>query len=91
MIVKVHVKRLSPDAQIPMTARRGDVAFDLYSTVDYELRPGKRFAVPTGIAMEIPPGYEGQVHLRFYFAPFLTSILRNPPDTILHRTTHIYT
>lgn len=82
MTVKVHVKRLSPEAKIPKMARKGDVAFDLYSTIDYELRPGERFAVPTGIAVEIPPGYEGQVRPRSGLALKEGITVLNTPGTV---------
>lgn len=80
--VTVRVKRLSPDAKIPKTARTGDVAFDLYSVIDYELRPGERFAVPTGIAVEIPQGYEGQVRPRSGLALKEGITVLNTPGTI---------
>ena len=82
MTVKVRVKRLSPDAKIPKAAMAGDVAFDLYSTIDYELRPGERFAVPTGIAVEIPSGYEGQVRPRSGLALKEGVTVLNTPGTI---------
>jgi dUTP pyrophosphatase len=78
----VHVKRLSPDARMPEAARRGDVAYDLYSSVDYELRPGERYAVPTGIAIEIPEGYEGQVRPRSGLAMKEGVTVLNTPGTI---------
>jgi dUTP pyrophosphatase len=80
--VKVRVKKLSPDAKIPKAARAGDVAFDLYSTIDYELRPGERFAVPTGIAVEIPTGYEGQVRPRSGLALKEGVTVLNTPGTV---------
>ena len=58
MTVEIRVKRLNPDARIPKAAKVGDVAFDLYSVIDYDIKPGERYAVPTGIAVEIPIGYE---------------------------------
>jgi dUTP pyrophosphatase len=82
MTVKVRVKRISPDAKIPKAARKGDVAFDLYSVIDYELRPGERFAVPTGIAVEIPPGYEGQVRPRSGLALKEGVTVLNTPGTV---------
>ena len=82
MTVKVRVKRLSPDAKIPKAATAGDVAFDLFSMIDYELRPGERFAVPTGIAIEIPPGYEGQVRPRSGLALKEGVTVLNTPGTI---------
>jgi dUTP pyrophosphatase len=80
--VKVRVKRLSTDAKIPKAAKSGDVAFDLFSTIDYELRPGERFAVPTGIAVEIPPGYEGQVRPRSGLALKEGVTVLNAPGTV---------
>ena len=82
MTVKVRVKRLSPNAMVPKTAKKGDVAFDLYSVIDYELRPGEWFAVPTGIAVEIPPGYEGQVRPRSGLALKEGITVLNTPGTI---------
>ena len=82
MTVQVRVKRLSPDAKIPKAAKVGDVAFDLYSVIDYEIKPGERYAVPTGIAMEIPPGYEGQVRPRSGLALKEGITVLNTPGTI---------
>ena len=82
MTITVRVKRLSPDAKIPTAAKVGDVAFDLYSMIDYELRPGERFAVPTGIAIEIPPGYEGQVRPRSGLALKEGVTVLNTPGTV---------
>ncbi len=80
--VIVNVKKLRPDAQIPKSARPGDVAFDLFSVIDYELEPGARFAVPTGVAMEIPSGYEGQVRPRSGLAIRDGITTLNTPGTI---------
>jgi len=82
MTVQVRVKRLNPDAKIPKAAKQGDVAFDLYSVIDYELQPGERFAVPTGIAIEIPVGYEGQVRPRSGLALKEGISVLNTPGTI---------
>jgi len=67
---------------MPKAAKSGDVAFDLYSNVDYELRSGERFAIPTGIALEIPPGYEGQVRPRSGLALKEGITVLNTPGTI---------
>lgn len=80
--VTIRVRRLSPEAQIPKAARAGDVAFDLYSTVDCTLAPGERHAVPTGIAVEIPRGYEGQVRPRSGLALGEGITVLNTPGTI---------
>ena len=80
--VIVNVKKLRPDAQIPKAAKPGDVAFDLFSAIDYDLEPGARFAVPTGVAMEIPSGYEGQVRPRSGLAIRDGITTLNTPGTI---------
>lgn len=82
MTVQVRVKRLNPEAKIPKTAKVGDVAFDLYSVIDYEIKPGERYAVPTGIAVEIPVGYEGQVRPRSGLALKEGLTVLNTPGTI---------
>ena len=82
MIVEIRVKRLNPDAKIPKAAKKGDVAFDLYSVIDYEIKPGERYAVPTGIAVEVPMGYEGQVRPRSGLALKEGLTVLNTPGTI---------
>jgi len=44
----------------------GSAGMDLCACVDETvvLQPGERRLVPTGLALEIPPGYEGQVRPR---------------------------
>jgi dUTP pyrophosphatase len=80
--VQIRVKRLNPEAKIPKAAKQGDVAFDLYSVIDYELKSGERYAVPTGIALEIPVGYEGQVRPRSGLALKEGISVLNTPGTI---------
>ena len=46
------------------------------------LRPGARALVPTGLAVEIPPGYEGQVRPRSGLALRHGVTLVNSPGTI---------
>jgi dUTP pyrophosphatase len=82
LAVTVKVKKLSPEAQIPKTANPGDVAFDLFSIIDYELKPSNRYAIPTGIAVEIPIGYEGQVRPRSGLGLKYGLTVINAPGTI---------
>ena len=82
MSVQVRVKRLNSDARIPTAAKKGDVAFDLFSVIDCEIKPGERYAVPTGIALEIPIGYEGQVRPRSGLALKEGITVLNTPGTI---------
>jgi dUTP pyrophosphatase len=62
--VNVKVKRLHPDAVIPMYAREGDSGFDLVAVEDVIIEPGETALVKTGLAFEIPEGYELQIRPR---------------------------
>ncbi|MHA1771277.1 MAG: dUTP diphosphatase [Candidatus Thorarchaeota archaeon] len=78
----VKVKLIHQDAKIPTRAIAGDVAFDLYSSIEHTLQPGERFTVPTGISIEIPEGYEGVVRPRSGLAIKHGITVLNSPGTI---------
>jgi dUTP pyrophosphatase len=59
--VPLAVKRLRPDAVVPVQAYPGDAGFDLASCERVELAPGARAVVGTGIAVALPPGHAGLV------------------------------
>jgi dUTP pyrophosphatase len=59
--MKLKIKKLHPDAIIPQYAHVGDAGMDLYCVEAFSLTPGERKSIPTGIAMEIPPGHVGLV------------------------------
>src|SRR5690625_142418 len=61
---RVGFKRLSDDATIPTKAHATDSGFDLYASEDVIIEPGETAVVKTGIAVELPPGYEAQVRPR---------------------------
>lgn len=61
----LRVQRLRPDARLPERATPGATGYDLYACLDGELVVGQAPArVPTGIAIEAPPGYDVQVRPR---------------------------
>lgn len=62
--MKVPVRRLDPDLDLPAYAHPGDAGLDLVAAEDLSLHPGERAAIPTGIAVAIPDGYAGFVHAR---------------------------
>ena len=62
--MKVLIRRLDPDLQLPTYARAGDAGMDLFAAEDVKLEPGQRTAIPTGIALAIPEGYAGFVQAR---------------------------
>ena len=54
--VTLKVKKLHPDAKIPVVGSPNSAGFDLYSIEDYELMPGETHAFGTGLSIEIPEG-----------------------------------
>lgn len=63
-IINVGFKRLSDNAIIPKKAHASDSGFDLVASEDVVIEPGDTAVVPTGIAVQLPDGYEGQVRPR---------------------------
>ncbi|HNQ44463.1 MAG TPA: dUTP diphosphatase [Candidatus Cloacimonadota bacterium] len=82
MIVKL--KKLTPQALIPQRMTPHASGYDLFACLERPLSipPGQRSCVPTGIAVEIPPGYEGQVRPRSGLALKLGMGILNSPGTI---------
>lgn len=80
MIVKV--KRLRADAVIPEYATPGAAGFDLAAVEDVVIAPGETKLVPTGIAVEIPWGYEMQIRPRSGFSLKTPLRIANAPGTI---------
>jgi dUTP pyrophosphatase len=68
----------------PAYATAGSAGCDLRAAIEAELTitPGGRTLVPTGIAVAIPPGYEGQVRIRSGLAHDAGLALLNAPGTI---------
>jgi len=57
----VRVARLDARARLPTRAHPGDAGLDLYAVEAAVLAPGERASIPTGVAVEIPPGHAGLV------------------------------
>ncbi|GGI05562.1 dUTP diphosphatase [Egicoccus halophilus] len=80
--VVLSVRRLHPDAVVPTYAHAGDAGLDLSSTEEVVVAPGARAAVPTGLALAIPPGWVGLVHPRSGLARRHGLTVANAPGTI---------
>ena len=80
--VNVHIKLLDPELPAPAYAKPGDAGADLRSRIDFELEPGERALVPTGVAIALPEGYVGLVHPRSGLATKNGSTIVNPPGTV---------
>jgi dUTP pyrophosphatase len=72
------------DLPLPGFATPGSAGADLRAAIEGEwlLEPGARVRVPTGFALAIPPGYEGQVRPRSGLALAHGLTLPNAPGTI---------
>lgn len=64
MTLQVKIQKLHKDAIMPEYAKLGDAGFDLVAVEDVTIAPGSTTIVPTGLAFEIPAGYEMQVRPR---------------------------
>jgi dUTP pyrophosphatase len=85
---EVAVRRLPHGEGLPLPAYESAHAagMDLRAAVPAEepltLHPGDRHAVPTGLAMAIPPGFEGQVRPRSGLALRHGVTCLNAPGTV---------
>jgi len=57
----LNVTKLVPTAQIPVRATPGSAGYDLFSTDNYVVLPGRRVVVSTGISVQLPPGTYGRI------------------------------
>jgi dUTP pyrophosphatase len=69
---------------LPRYMTSGAAGLDLASAADgpLTLQPRERVGVPTGLAMELPPGYEGQIRPRSGLAIRSGVTLVNAPGTL---------
>ena len=86
VIAEVRIRRL-PHAEglpLPAYATDGAAGADLCAAVEAEIliEPGDRVAVPTGLVVEIPADYEGQVRPRSGLAIKAGLTIVNAPGTI---------
>ena len=81
--MKIRFKMLPDCADLaPRKAHEDDAAWDLRSRADLELPPRVSTLVPTGLFLELPPGYEAQVRPRSGLALKHNLMLTNSPGTV---------
>jgi dUTP pyrophosphatase len=82
--VTVRIKKLHPDALVPRYAHGPDedAGMDLHSVEAMDIGPGETKLVSTGLAIELPPGYEAQIRPRSGLALKYGITLPNAPATI---------
>ncbi len=59
--MQIRVKKISPEANLPLYQHAGDAGLDLFSAVNKVVAAGEVKAIPTGIKMAIPEGYVGLI------------------------------
>lgn len=82
--MRIRIQRLEATAMLPAFAHGPgeDAGMDLRSVEDTILEPGVPRAVRTGLAIELPPGYEAQIRPRSGLALHHAITLPNAPATI---------
>jgi dUTP pyrophosphatase len=82
--MKIRIKRLREDAFLPAYAHGPveDAGLDLRAVDETMLLPGIPQLVPTGLAIELPPGCEAQIRPRSGLALKHAITLPNSPATI---------
>lgn len=82
--IKVKITRLRKSARLPEYATIGSAGMDIYADVDSDvvIKPGEVKLIPTGIAIELPDGYEAQIRPRSGLAFKYGITLLNAPGTI---------
>ncbi|MBU1356823.1 MAG: dUTP diphosphatase [Candidatus Edwardsbacteria bacterium] len=82
--LKIKISLLSDSAQVPEYSTAHSSGMDLTAAIKkaIKIKPGRINLVPTGLALEIPPGYEGQVRPRSGLAVKYGISVVNAPGTI---------
>lgn len=70
------------DVEIPSCAHEGDAGFDLRAYGDTVVGPWERKAIPTGLKVEVPIGYELQVRPRSGVSLNTPLLIANAPGTV---------
>jgi len=82
--MQIRIRRIHPDAVLPAYAHgpEEDAGMDLCSVETATLEPGVARLVPTGLTIEVPPGFEAQVRPRSGLALKHAITMPNAPGTI---------
>lgn len=83
-MVRIGVVKIRETAIIPRYMTEHAAGMDLHAALDdlVVVAPGERVLIPTGLALEIPAGFEGQVRPRSGLALRQGIALVNSPGTI---------
>jgi dUTP pyrophosphatase len=79
---ELRYEKLTEEVSDPEYNYPSDSGFDLYSTIDFELKPFERVLVPTGLRFDIPDGTEIQVRPKSGLALKQGLTVLNTPGTV---------
>lgn len=82
--MRLQVKVLRSGVEMPRYATSGSVGLDLHAAIDKPIvfTTLHRELIPTGLAVAIPEGYEGQIRARSGWAASRGLTVLNSPGTI---------
>ena len=82
--MKLKIKKLNENVNIPEYKSEGAAGMDLYANIDKPviLRPLQRKLIPTGLSIELEHGYEAQIRPRSGMALKNGISVLNTPGTI---------
>jgi len=80
--VAIHIERCRAEASLPFYAHPGDAGMDLRAAVNCVIEPGQTVAVPTGLRLAIPAGFEIQIRPRSGLSLHTPLRVPNSPGTI---------
>lgn len=84
--MRINIKRFphAENLSLPTYATEGSAGMDLIAAIitDIIVDPGKRVMIPTGLAIELPNGYEAQIRSRSGLAAKHGIAVLNSPGTI---------
>lgn len=83
-MIKVKIKKLKYGVDVPQYQSEGAAGLDLCAATHENiiLNPGDIKLIPTGVAIELPQGYEAQIRPRSGFALKHGVTVLNAPGTI---------
>jgi dUTP pyrophosphatase len=80
--MELKFKQLHPDAKLPRRATVGASGMDLVAIENVMLHPGEKQLIKTGLAVEIPYGFEIQIRPRSGLSLKTNLRICNSPGTI---------
>ncbi len=80
--IEIPIVRCRDTASLPAYAHPGDAGMDLRAAAEVVIQPGTTHAVPTGIQIAIPVGYEIQIRPRSGLSLQTPLRIPNSPGTI---------